>query len=215
MSSTVYIEGVQIRELEELLRRRGANVAAVRHIAGKDLVKLCDPAVKVPRFRQSFERQAEELDREIGVQPVAVVAVRVKSTGKIVCYPNPVEFPEHVSLLTFFVEAKGQTQLQEERYALDILRAAKSILKFSLPEAEIRTKLPLAWAESRGARSSESLGEVEPPAAAGLARGVEDVAPAEPRQTVDRTVNEVLKRVGIDPEKVDDRIKEIIAEAIM
>jgi hypothetical protein len=123
---------------------------------------MCRPVIQKTRFKIPFEKQSLEIDKELGLQPVVVLAIRIDD--KIVCYPSPIEFPERIYFLTVITDAKGDTQEAKERYARDIIEAASAVLKFKLPEAELKEKLPYAWKELFGFTEKDAESGKQPPA---------------------------------------------------
>jgi hypothetical protein len=160
------LQKIEIMELQKLLKSRGANVAATVYMSREELVAMCRPVIQKTRFKIPFEKQSLEIDKELGLQPVVVLAIRIDD--KIVCYPSPIEFPERIYFLVAMVDAKGDTQEAKERYARDLIEAASAILKFKLPEAELRAKIPYAWKELFGFTETDAEGgKQKPPASAG------------------------------------------------
>jgi len=160
------VQKVELIELQKLLRSRGANVITTVYMSWPELKRMCNPKVEKRRFKLSFEKQAVELDRELGVQPVIVLAIKVDN--RVVCLPSPADFPENVYFLTLIAEAKGETPEARERYARDLIEAASAVTGFKLPEAEIKEKLPYAWKELFGFTEKDAeSGRQKPPASAG------------------------------------------------
>jgi hypothetical protein len=164
---TQLLQKIELMELQKLLKARDANITTTVYMSREELVAMCRPVIQKPRFKIPFEKQALELDKEIGMQPIVALAIRVND--KIICYPSPVEFPERVYILTVITDAKGDTAEQKERYARDLIEAASAILKFKLPEAEIKEKLPYAWKELFGftEKDMDTESRQKPPASAG------------------------------------------------
>jgi hypothetical protein len=220
------IEIQRVAELEHLLRSRGAAVSHVFYAKQEEVNALCSSEVKKDYSKLPYEK-SRYLDREVGVQPSVVLAVRVD--GRVICYPLPIEYPRGVHLLVFLVDARGDTPEAREKYAWDLVHAAAALLEYPLYTAELRAKLPRAWAlfnpspaSNSGvyeavAHTAEDLPKAEVYAKAeGPAppRGAVEKTDAAPKSFVDKIVDELLRAEGVDPAGVPPAVRKLVAEML-
>jgi hypothetical protein len=216
-----YLQLQRVAELERVLQSRGAAVSRVYYASYKHAEQICTPVVKRDRSKIPHRDASLLLEREVGAQPVVVLAVRVD--GRVVCHPLPIEFPDSVHFIVVEVEARGDTPEARERYAWDLVHAAASVLKYSVYIAELRAKLPLAWAlygfSARSGGAVEVAVPEEPdlqpdPPALPAASEAQAAAVGAGAAGVERIVDMLLRDEGVDPATVHPAVRQLLVDML-